>query len=115
MITGWLSTFLLTVAVELAVASPLLGIIEPSWRMRVRLVLLANLLSHPLVYFGVMAFTSPGAYLAAALVLELLASAGEALFYARAFGRRPLLPAVFISFFANAASLIASILVARWG
>ena len=109
---GWLPTFLLTLAVELAVALPLLSLIEPRWRTRVRLVVIGNVLTHPIVFFVAQAAAPRPFFPHVVLGLELLAGAVESLVYARAFGRRPWLPAVFISYFANAASLTASLCVA---
>ena len=111
---GWLSTFLLTLAVELVVAFPLLSLIEPRWRMRVRLVVIGNVLTHPIVFFVALAAASRPFFPLVVLGLELLAGAAESLVYARAFGRRPWLPAVFTSYFANAASLTASLCIAAW-
>ena len=50
-VTAWSRAFALTLAIELAVAAPLLGLAEPSWRRRAALVALANVASHPAVWF----------------------------------------------------------------
>jgi len=116
-VSEWLSVFALTLGVELVVAFPLLRLIEPSWRVRVRLVLLANVLTHPFVYFAAEAASHlPERFFAPAVfALELSACAIEAGVYARAFRRREWLPAVFTSFFANAASLAASLCLVHVG
>ena len=50
-VVDWLRAFTVTVAVEVAVALPLLRRIEPRRGRRIAVVLLANLATHPLVWF----------------------------------------------------------------
>ncbi len=110
--TDWFATFLLTLVIELAVAVPLLAIIEPAWRIRVGLVVVANVATHPIVYFTAAAASSWQFFPGVVLGLELVAALTETLVYARAFGTRPWLPAAFSSFLANGASLMGSIVLA---
>src|SRR4051812_40955612 len=49
--TLWLRGFGLTLAIELCIAVPLLAAVEPSRVRRVLAVLIANLATHPLVWF----------------------------------------------------------------
>jgi hypothetical protein len=49
--TAWLHAFALTVVIELLVATPLLAPSGAPWKRRAAIVLLANLASHPLVWF----------------------------------------------------------------
>jgi hypothetical protein len=114
-LSAWLSVFALTLGVELVVAFPLLRLIEPAWRVRIRLIVVANVLTHPFVYFAAeVASRLPMRLFAPAVfALELSACAIEAAVYARAFRRREWLPALFTSFFANAASLAASLCLAH--
>jgi hypothetical protein len=103
-VLAWARAFAVTVGVELAVAAPLL----PGPRApRVLLVALANLASHPAVWF---VFPDLGLGYAAWLVLaELWAVAVEAIAY------RVLLPgvttrrALLVALAANAASLAAGL------
>lgn len=50
LVDAWARAFALTLAVEVAVAVPLIGRREPLWR-RLEAVALAQLLSHPAVWF----------------------------------------------------------------
>ena len=50
-VADWLRAFAITLAVEAAVATPLLGRAERSWVRRLGAVLLVNLATHPLVWF----------------------------------------------------------------
>ena len=107
---AWLVTFALTLAVELAVAYPLLGLAVRPRRARLVAIVGANLLTHPLVY-TLAARLSPRSILVIPL-LEVSATAIEALVYQRRFsraGRPMLLPSIFASCFANALSFAMSI------
>ena len=48
---AWLTAFFLTVAVEIAVATPLLARSRASWPRRAGIVAVSNLASHPIVWF----------------------------------------------------------------
>jgi hypothetical protein len=105
-VSAWLVTFALTLVVELAIALPLLGLVEPRWKKRIALVVLANVVTHPIVY--VLAGTLRSH--AAIPILEVTATLVEAAIYARVFGARPVLPSFGASALANAGSLLASII-----
>lgn len=107
---AWLITFALTLAVETAVAYPLLGLAVRPRRARLVAIVLANVLTHPVVY-TLAAQLVPRSLLAIPL-LEIGATVIEALVYRGCLGRvgRPmLLPAVFASCFANALSFAVSL------
>ena len=59
MVYVWLRAFFLTVAIESAVAVPLLRVAEPRLWRRFALVFFANLASHPAVWFVFPAFGAP--------------------------------------------------------
>ena len=106
---AWLVTFTITVAVEVAVAYPLLGLAVQPRRPRLVAILLANVLTHPLVYVLASSTTSP---LLVIPILELGATVVEALVYQRRLGRVApfvLLPSIFASCFANAMSVATSL------
>jgi len=111
----WLAYFTLTVAVELAVAVPLLRGAAPADEAtlgrRVAAVLVANLASHPLVWFVlVRLFASRTAYL---LVAESWAVASEAAVYALVFASMPRARALGVSAVANGASFLVGFVVQR--
>lgn len=100
--TAWLLAFVLTCAVELAVVRALMP------AARVRVVLAAQLATHPLVWIAMAAL--PGPQVARLAVVELAATSVEAAIYARhlALPRRD---AFALSAAANAASLLVVALV----
>jgi hypothetical protein len=106
----WFRAFLLTLVVEIPVATFLLRRAEPDRLRLVLLVVFANLATHPIVWY---VWTQPfligtPEYL---VVAESWAVAVEALFYWAAFrGVRPL-RALGVALAANAASFIAGIVV----
>ena len=111
-VLAWLRAFALTVAVELAVAMPLLGSIEPRWPRRAAAIALANLATHPLVWFAF-----PGLSLAATTRLgssEVWAVVVEAAVYRLVWPGASLRRAAIASLAANAASLAVAQLVARF-
>jgi len=79
-VSGWFAAFVLTVAIELPIAVWLLRRAEPDPRRRVALVVLANLATHPAVWyvFSQMFLVGTVDYLVAA---EGWAIAAEAVFY----------------------------------
>lgn len=111
MITQWLVTFVVTLTVEVAVAYPILGLVEKrSSRRRRRLALIAfaNLLTHPLV-FGIATIAtsitkSAPVVIVLVFALEIGASVLEALVYRFAVRVSPI--AIAASFLANAASVL---------
>ena len=97
----WLRAFALTLAVELAVAPVLLR--EGSLRRRLTVVLLANALSHPVVWF---AFPLVDAsYTVRLLIAEAFAVASETVVYRAAVPEVGWSRALAASALANAASL----------
>lgn len=50
-VANWLRAFAVTLLVEVPVATPLLGIVERSVARRISIVVVANLATHPLVWF----------------------------------------------------------------
>jgi hypothetical protein len=99
----WLRAFVLTVGVEIPVATYLLRRADPQiWRTAV-LVFFANLASHPLVWYGwtqVFLFGSPQFVIA----VEAWAIAIEAAFYVVAFRGLGIGRAVLVAVVANLAS-----------
>jgi hypothetical protein len=111
----WLAYFALTVTVELLVAVPLLRGAGPgaegSVGRRIGAVLVANLASHPLVWFVLVhLFASRAAYV---LVTETWAVASEAAIYAIVFPHVPRARALGISAMANGASFLVGLVVQR--
>lgn len=51
-VVSWLRAFGLTLVVELPIAAPLLGAAEPRLARRTAVVVVANLATHPLVWFA---------------------------------------------------------------
>ena len=98
----WLHAFALTLAVELAVALPLLRSAEPSRTRRALAVVFANLASHPIVWFVLARIVTPTAL--AIPVAEAWAVASEAVFYTLVFPSLGGMRALGISGVANAAS-----------
>jgi hypothetical protein len=96
--TAWLVAFAATCAVELAVVRALMP------AARVRVVLVAQLATHPLVWIAMAAL--PGPQLARLAVVELWAATVEAAIYARWLAL-PGRDAFALSAAANAASLLA--------
>jgi hypothetical protein len=94
--TAWLASFVATCAVELAVVRAVM-------RARVRVVLAAQLATHPLVWLAIV--IAPGSTLTRLAVVELGATLVEAAIYARWLGL-PRRDALALSAAANAASLI---------
>jgi hypothetical protein len=102
MVGLWLRAFLVTLAVETAVAPALLGRDSPMGR-RLAAVLLANFVSHPFAWF-VLPETGLRGVLLLALV-ELWAISSEVLVYRFGFPHLSWLRAAGISALANGASL----------
>jgi len=87
-ISGWFAAFVVTVAVELPIGAWLLRRAEPELPRRVALVVLANLVTHPAVWyvFSQLFLVGTVEYLVAA---EGWAVAAEAVFYVVAIKLRP--------------------------
>jgi len=58
--SAWLRAFALTVVVELLVATPLLVASGATWKRRAGVVFLANLASHPMIWFVFSEWALPG-------------------------------------------------------
>lgn len=104
LVLAWARAFAVTLAVELAVATPLLARNLPSIGRRLALVTFAQLSTHPVVWFVLPALHLPrGAFLATA---EFWACAGEALLYAVAVPGLSARRATGVAVAANAASFV---------
>lgn len=107
----WFRYFLLAIACELVVALPLLRMADPSRIRRFGAVLLANLASHPVVWFVLPTLLAPrGVYV---VVAESWAIASEVLVYALVFPALPLARALAVSALANGASFVAGLVLNR--
>lgn len=102
-IDGWFAAFVLTVAVEVPIAVLLLRDAEPHRIRAGGLALVANLATHPIVWFVITQLFLVGtvAYVVAA---ELWAVAAEAVIYRLAIVDLSPLRAVLVALVANAAS-----------
>jgi hypothetical protein len=111
--TLWIRGFALTLAVEEAIAVPLLAPAEPSKLRRAAAVLLANLATHPLVWFFFprLGWPRPQMLLAA----EAWAFGFEIVAYRIIFPRAPWARCAVASVAANLASYLLGTLVADWG
>lgn len=98
----WARAFLFTLAVELAVATPLLARVEAGLARRLGAVLIANLASHPAVWF---LFPALGlAYDPMMALAEAWAVGSEALVYLVVFPSLGLRRGLALAALANAAS-----------
>lgn len=100
----WFRYFLLTTACELLVAYPLLRVTEPTRWRRVSAVVLANLASHPLVWFVLARVIASRTALT--LIAEPWAVASEAFVYALIFPALRPWRALGVSALANALSFV---------
>jgi hypothetical protein len=57
---AWLRAFAITVTIELLIATPLLASSGATWKRRAGVVLLANLASHPMIWFVFSEWALPG-------------------------------------------------------
>ena len=106
----WLRYFAVTVAIELLVAIPLLRG-QASLARRAAAVVVANLASHPIVWFVLPRMISPRASMIA--TAETWAIASETVVYALVFPGLPRLRAVGVSAVANAVSFLAGVVLTR--
>ena len=107
-IANWLRAFGLTLAVELAIALPLLAPIEPRLSRRASAVAVVNLATHPLVWF-----LFPGLALGAAArvaLSETWAVLAELAIYRVVWPALSLRRAALVSVAANAASVVAGLI-----
>ena len=108
--SGWFAAFVLTVAVEVPIAAYLLRQAEPDLLRRVSLIVLANLATHPVVWFVItqlLLVGTPGY----TLVAEAWAVGVEAVFYGVAVRGLRARRTIAISLAANTASFLAGRLV----
>lgn len=109
----WLRGFGLTWMVESAVAIPLLVSTESSRIRRLMAVLLANLATHPLVWFFL---SSLGwSRTTFACVAEAWAFGFEILVYRVIFDQAPWRRCLIVSVGANAASFLVGVVATKWG
>jgi len=109
-VLAWLRAFALTVVLEVAVAVPLLAPVEPRRARRAAAVALANLATHPLVWFAF-----PGLSFGVAIRLgasELWAVLADAAIYRLVWPHARLRRVALVSVAANAASLAVGQLLA---
>jgi hypothetical protein len=102
-VSGWFAAFVLTLAVELPIAVLMLRRAEPELWRRVALVVFANLLTHPAVWyvFSQLFLIGTIEYVVAA---EAWAIAVEAVFYVVAIRGLAAAPAVAVAVVANVVS-----------
>jgi len=109
----WLQGFGLTLAVEEVVAVPLLGKVEASLVRRALAVLVANLATHPLVWFF---FPYLGwSWTQMACGAEAWAFGFEIVAYRLIFPEASWRRCTIVSLAANAGSLLVGLFAARWG
>jgi hypothetical protein len=107
----WLRMFALTLATELAVTVPLLRAVESSRRRRIVVVTIANLVTHPLVWF-----LFPGLALGRSArfsLSEAWAVLAEAAVYLAVWPPLRLRRALLVSLAANGVSVGAGLMLAR--
>jgi hypothetical protein len=110
-IANWLRAFALTLIVEIPIATPLLAAVEARIGRRVAVVVVANLATHPLVWF-----LFPGLSLGSAARLalsEAWALLAEIAIYMLVWPALRARRAALVSVAANGASLAAGIVIAR--
>jgi hypothetical protein len=105
----WLRAFVLTVAVEGAVAVPMLREVEPRLWRRAAVVLFANLASHPAVWFVFPALGAP--YTVTTWLSEAWAFAVEAAIFVLVFPDAARTRLVGVSLIANGTSWGAGLLM----
>ncbi len=109
----WIRAFSLTLAVEEPIAVPLLRPVERSTIRRVTGVLLANLATHPLVWFF---FPHLGwAWQNATFAAEVWAFGFEIIAYRCIFARATWVRCALLSIAANGGSFLLGLVVAKWG
>jgi hypothetical protein len=111
--TLWIRGFALTLAVEEAIAVPLLGAVEPSKVRRAMAVLVANLATHPLVWFFFARLGWPRTPMLWSA--ETWAFGFEILAYRTIFPLASWRRCAGVSVAANLASFLLGVLAADWG
>ncbi len=111
----WLRAFAITLFIEEAIAVPLLKPIEPSVMRRIGMVLVANVATHPLVWFF---FPHLGwSWGTVVVVAEAWAVGFEVLVYAlmsKMTKSAPLSRCIAASALANAGSYLVGMIASRW-
>ena len=109
----WLEGFGVTLAVEEAVALPLLRPVEPSRVRRAMAILIANLATHPLVWFF---FTHLGwSWTMVSVVAEAWAFGFEIIVYRVVFAHASWKRCTAVSVLANAASYLLGLALVKLG
>jgi hypothetical protein len=112
-VVNWLRAFGLTLVVELLVAVPLLAAVEPGLARRIGGVVVANLATHPLVWFAFPGLTfGHGARLG---LSESWAVLAELAIYLLVWPALRFRRAALVSLAANGASLAFGLVAARYG
>jgi hypothetical protein len=109
----WTRAFAATVALEWAVAIPLLRPVEPSLARRAVVILLVNFSTHPLVWFF---FPHLGlSWMQGVFLAEIWAYGFETVGYRTIFQGMTWRRAAGVSFAANTLSLLVGLLGMEWG
>jgi len=111
-VSDWLRAFAVTLLAEIPVATPLLAGVEKRIARRIAIVIVANLATHPLVWF-----LFPGLAAGRGLRLalsEAWAFAAELAIYMLIWPALRLRRAALVSLLANGASVAAGLALARW-
>jgi hypothetical protein len=102
-VNGWFVAFVLTVAIEMPIAAWILRRAEPDLARRLALIVFANLVTHPAVWWVFSQLFLVGT-LEYTLAAEGWAIAAEAVFYSVTIRGLRANPAIVVSVVANAAS-----------
>ena len=102
-VSGWVAAFVLTLAIELPIAAWFLRRAEPDLARRLVLIVFANLVTHPAVWYIFSQWFLVGT-LEYTLAAEGWAVAAEAVFYSVTIRGLRANPAIVVSVVANAAS-----------
>lgn len=109
---NWLRAFAATVLCELPVAAPMLASVEPRLSRRCAIIALANLATHPLVWFAFPGLAiGSGARLAFSEAWAVLA---ELVIYRLVWPTLPLRRAALVSVAANGGSFAVGLLLPRF-
>ncbi len=109
-VSDWFAAFVITLACELPVAAVLLRRAEPDLARRCLVVLVANLATHPIVWYVITQVVLVGT-IEYTVVAETWAVAAEAAVLAIAIRGLPLRTALAVSVAANATSFVAGRLI----
>lgn len=113
LVIAWFRAFVLTLLVELLVLTPVLSKQDRKVGRCVATVTLAQVTSHPLVWFVIPVFGLP--YLAYTCVAELWAVVVEAALYRLGYPSLTVTRAGLLSLAANAASVIVGLILRHFG